>query len=112
MTALLQEDQVARLQDCQDRLAEAERLGPGAFEAAFRSPPRGIAVHEFDNSATILRVNSEELRLLGYEESQIVGKRIWEFVVMEDVSRESVRKKLSRSEERRVGKECRSRWSA
>jgi PAS domain S-box-containing protein len=95
MTALLQEDLVARLQDYQDRLAEAERLGPGAFEAAFGSPPRGVAVHEFDNSATILKVNSEEMRLLGYEQGQIVGRRIWEFVVMEDVSRESVRKKLA-----------------
>ena len=95
MAAVLQEDLVARLQDYQDRLAEAERLGPGAYEAAFRNPPRGIAVHEFDGSATILKVNSEELRLLGYEEQQLVGKRIWEFVVMEEVSRESVRKKLS-----------------
>lgn len=95
MAAVLQEDLVARLQDYQDRLAEAERLGPGAFEAAFRNPPRGIAVHEFDGSATILRVNSEELRLLGYEENQLLGKRIWEFVVMEDISRESVKKKLA-----------------
>ena len=95
MAAQLQEDQVARLQDYQDRLAEAERMGPSAFEAAFRTPPRGIAVHEFDNSATIQRVNAEELRLLGYEQGQIVGRRIWEFVVMEDLSRESVKKKLA-----------------
>ena len=95
MAAVLQEDLVARLQDYQDRLAEAERLGPGAFEAAFRNPPRGMAVHEFDSSATILKVNSEELRLLGYQEDQLVGKRIWEFVVMEDVSRDSVKKKLA-----------------
>ena len=95
MTALLQEDLVARLQDYQDRLADAERLGAGAYEAAFQSPPRGIAVHEFDNTATIVKVNSEELRLLGYEERQVVGRRIWEFVVMEDVSRESVKKKLA-----------------
>jgi PAS domain S-box-containing protein len=95
MAAALQEDQVARLQDYQDRLAEAERLGAGAFEAAFANPPRGIAVHEFDTTATILKVNTEERRLLGYEEGQMLGKRIWEFVVMEDVSRESVKKKLS-----------------
>jgi PAS domain S-box-containing protein len=95
MAAVLQEDQVARLQDYQDRLAEAERMGPAALEAAFRSPPRGIAVHEFDNTATVLKVNTEELRLLGYEERQMVGRRIWEFVVMEDVSRESVKKKLA-----------------
>jgi PAS domain S-box-containing protein len=95
MPTAIQDDLVARLQDYQDRLAEAERMGPSAFEALFRTPPRGVAVHEFDNSATIQRVNSEELRLLGYEERQVVGRRIWEFVVMEDVSRESVRKKLA-----------------
>ena len=95
MAAQLQEDLVARLQDYQDRLAEAERMGPSAFEAAFRAAPRGVGVHEFDNTATIQRVNGEELRLLGYEERQVVGRRIWEFVVMEDVSRESVKKKLA-----------------
>jgi PAS domain S-box-containing protein len=90
-----QEDQVAHLRDYQDRLAEAEQRGPAAFASAFAKPPRGICVHEFDQSATIRRVNAEELRLLGYQEHELLGRRIWELVVMEDVSRESVRKKLA-----------------
>ena len=95
MTFASQEDLVARLQGYQDRLAAAEKEGAAAFEAVFADAPHGIAVHEFDDTGTIRRVNREELRLLGYDEKQLVGRPIWELVVMADVSRESVQKKLS-----------------
>jgi PAS domain S-box-containing protein len=90
-----QEDLVNRLQEYQDRLAEAEQRGPDAFTSVFATPPPGIAIHEYDQAATIRRVNTEGLRLLGYEKEQLVGRRIWELVVMEEVSRESVTKKLA-----------------
>ncbi len=86
---------VARLQDYQDKLAEAERQGPAKFEAVFANPPAGIAVQEFDTAAVIRRVNSEELRILGFTEDQIVGRPVWEFVVMQEASKQSVQKKLA-----------------
>jgi len=95
MAGASREEMVARLQAYQDRLAEAEREGAARFQAVFTNPPRGIAVHEFDATATVRRVNTEELRLLGYKEEELIGRRIWEIVVMEDVSRESVKKKLA-----------------
>ena len=92
---LTQDEMVSILQAYQDRLAEAEKRGPRAFNEAFARPPAGVAVHEFDTGATIRRVNAEELRLLGFEAEQIVGRPVWEFVVMQDASRQSVQKKLA-----------------
>jgi PAS domain S-box-containing protein len=90
-----QEEMVAILQGYQDKLAQAEREGKVRFEQVFASPPPGVAVHEFDTTGTVRRVNAEELKLLGYESSQVVGHAVWEFVVMQDASRQSVQKKLA-----------------
>ena len=85
---------MARLSACQDALDEAAREGPRRFDEVFASPPPGVAVHEFD-SGGIRRVNAEELRILGYRAEQMLGRPIWEFVVMQEASRESVQKKLA-----------------
>ena len=89
------EEMVAILQAYQDKLAQAEREGKVRFEQVFASPPPGVAIHEFDTTGTIRRVNAEELKLLGYESSQVVGHAVWEFVVMQDASKQSVQKKLA-----------------
>jgi PAS domain S-box-containing protein len=95
MSKLTQDEVVAILQGYQDRLTDAEKRGPRAYNEAFAQPPMGVAVHEFDASGVIRRVNSEESRLLGFPPDQIVGRPVWEFVVMQDASRQSVQKKLS-----------------
>ena len=95
MPKLTQEQMVAILQAYQDKMAAAAQEGPSRFEAVFADAPPGVAVHEFDTTGIIRRVNSEEPKVLGFEAGQIVGRRVWEFVVMQDVSRESVQKKLS-----------------
>src|SRR6266850_5186711 len=74
MAKASQEEMVAMLQAYQDKLAQAEQEGKARFEQVFASPPPGVAVHEFDTSATIRRVNAEELKILGYESSQVVGR--------------------------------------
>lgn len=95
MAKASQDELVAILQGYQDKLAQAEREGKVRFEQVFASPPPGVAVHEFDTTGTIRRVNAEELKLLGYESSQVVGHAVWEFVVMQDASKQSVQKKLA-----------------
>jgi PAS domain S-box-containing protein len=95
MAKASQEELVVRLQEYQDKLADAARAGARWFDEVFANPPDGVAVHEFDLSATIRRVNREELRLLGYTPDQLIGHHIWEFVVMQDASRDSVQKKLA-----------------
>lgn len=95
MAKATQDELVAILQGYQDKLAQAEREGKVRFEQVFASPPPGVAVHEFDTTGTIKRVNAEELKLLGYESAQVVGHAVWEFVVMQDASKQSVQKKLA-----------------
>jgi PAS domain S-box-containing protein len=95
MAKATQDELVAILQGYQDKLAQAEREGKVRFEQVFASPPPGVAVHEFDTTGTIRRVNAEELKLLGYESAQVVGHAVWEFVVMQDASKQSVQKKLA-----------------
>jgi len=91
-----QDELVAVLQAYQDKLTEAlQQGGFSRYEQVFANPPAGVAVHEMDTTATIKRVNHEELRILGYTTEQMVGRPIWEFVVMSDLSRQSVLKKLA-----------------
>jgi PAS domain S-box-containing protein len=94
MAPFSQDQMVAVLQAYQDKLLEAARDGSHRFEQVFGRPPAGVAVHEFDPSGTIRRVNSEELKLLGFEAAQMIGRPVWEFVVMQEASRQSVQKKL------------------
>jgi PAS domain S-box-containing protein len=95
MAKASQEELVAVLQAYQDKLTEAAQQGTRRFEQVFADPPAGVAVHEFDTTATIRRVNTEELKLLGYDAAQMVGRPVWQFVVMQESSRESVQKKLA-----------------
>jgi PAS domain S-box-containing protein len=81
------------------RLEEAQAQGPARFREVFDRPPEGIGIHELDDQGTITRVNSEELRLLGYRESEVVGRPAWEFAVMQGASQRSVEKKLSGEKE-------------
>jgi PAS domain S-box-containing protein len=95
MVRASQDEILATLQAYQDRLTEAAQQGASRFEQVLASAPPGVAVHEFDGAGIIRRVNDEELRLLGYDAARMVGHPIWEFVVMQEVSRQSVRRKLA-----------------
>ena len=92
--ALSQEQMVAVLQAYQDRLSEAAQQGASRYDQVFAAPPPGVAVHEFDASGIIRRVNAVGLKVLGFEPAQMVGKPVWEFVVMQEASKQSVQKKL------------------
>jgi PAS domain S-box-containing protein len=89
----------ARLREHLVELEQAQAKGPARFRDVFERPPAGIGVHELDDQGIITRVSAEELRLLGYRESQMVGRPAWEFVVMQGVSQRSVEKKLSGEKE-------------
>ena len=88
-----------RLREYLIELEQAQAQGPARFREVFERPPSGIGVHELDDQGIITRVNAEELRLLGYRESQVVGRPAWEFAVMQGVSQRSVDKKLSGEKE-------------
>lgn len=95
MIAMTRDDAVAALNALQDRLDEAALRGRWDYDRAFQESPTGIGMHEIDIHKTILRVNPEELRLLGYSEREMVGHPVFDFIVMQGVSQRSVDKKLS-----------------
>jgi PAS domain S-box-containing protein len=94
MAKMTQDEMVAILQAYQDKLTAAGPQG-GRYEEVFAAPPPMVSVHEFDTAGIIRRVNSEELKALGFEARQMVGRPVWEFVVMQDASRQSVQRKLA-----------------
>jgi PAS domain S-box-containing protein len=97
--ALSQEEAAKVLEQYQDRLAEAQKQGTLRFAEAFRDSPPGVGVHEIDTEMKIVRVNPEELKLLGYKEEQVVGRPVWEMIVMQDASRRAMEQKMKGEKE-------------
>jgi PAS domain S-box-containing protein len=96
----LSQDEAARvLEEYQDRLARAEREGAMRFAEAFRDSPPGVGVHEIDTAMRLIRVNPEELKLLGYREDQVVGRPVWEMIVMQDASKRAIEQKMKGEKE-------------
>jgi PAS domain S-box-containing protein len=94
MKPVTREEATAILTAYHDRMEAAEREGPQAVLEAFRSSPEGVGIHEIDDHMVVVRVNPEELRVLGYREDEMVGHPVFEFVVMQEASQRSVEQKL------------------
>ena len=77
-----------------DRLQRAEKEGPVRFRQVFDGSPPGVGVHELDLEMRVVRVNPEELKLLGYRAEDMVGKVVWRMIVMEEASRRAIEQKL------------------
>lgn len=96
----LSQDEAARvLEEYQDRLARSEREGAMRFAEAFRDSPPGVGAHEIDTAMRLVRVNPEELKLLGYKEEQVVGRPVWEMIVMQDASKRAIEQKMKGEKE-------------
>ena len=94
----LQDKIIVRLQEYAEKIEQARRQGAGKVDALIDGAPEGIGVHEIDNQKVILRVSPSELRLLGYRsKSEMVGKPVWKFVVMQETAQRSIDKKMSGS---------------
>jgi len=92
---LTREEAIARMQAYQDALAQAFARGRAHYDEIFEKPPGRIAAHEIDANKLITRVNRLELELLGYREDQMVGKPVLDFIVMREVAKRAVEKKLT-----------------
>lgn len=82
------------LKDYLDDLERAQKEGPLRFRKVFEDSPAGVGVHEIDGDMRIVRVNPEELRLLGYRNEDVQGRPVWEIIVMQDASRRAIEQKL------------------
>ncbi len=97
---LERDEAVALLTAFHDKLEEAARRGLTAFEEAFHNPPAGIAgVHEIDPEHKVIRVSRQELKVLGYTEAQMVGRPVWEFIVMQEAAQRSIEQKFKGKKE-------------
>lgn len=96
---LTEEVAAARLAEFLERLERAETESAARFRDAFDRSPEGVGVHEIDATGTFLRVNAEELTMLGYSADEMVGRRAWDFAVMQGVSQRAIEKKLSGEKE-------------
>lgn len=90
---------VAALEAYQERLEKALKEGARSYDAAFKGSPAGIGVHEIDPQMKIMRVSPEELRLFGYTEQQMLGKRATEFIVMQETAQRAIEQKFSGAKE-------------
>jgi PAS domain S-box-containing protein len=86
---------VARMSEFQDRLEEASRVGQMRFAQVWAEPPVGLGMHEIDMDKVIRRVNSEELRLFGYREDQMLGRPCFDFIVLRETSIRAIEQKLT-----------------
>jgi PAS domain S-box-containing protein len=77
-----------------DRLERMQSEGPLRLKEAFEKSPPGVGVHELDREMRVVRVSPVELRLLGYRAEDIVGRIVWEIIVMQDNARRAIEQKL------------------
>lgn len=72
------------------RLRESEER----FRQLYDEAPFGY--HEIDAHGTILMVNRTECELLGYSREEMIGRKIWEFVVddQQETSRKAIRDRV------------------
>ncbi len=90
-------DQAAATRVVNEYLDQLERLqkeGPLRLREGFEKSPPGVGVHELDKEMRVVRVNPEELRMLGYRADEMVGRVVWEIIVMQDASRRAIEQKL------------------
>jgi PAS domain S-box-containing protein len=77
-----------------DQLDRMQKEGPLRLKEAFEKSPPGVGVHELDTGMRVVRVNPEELRMLGYRAEEMVGRVVWEIIVMQDNARRAIEQKL------------------
>src|SRR5712691_6834901 len=82
-----------------DQLERALKEGPLRFQQVFQQSPAGVGVHELDAKMRVVRINPEELKMLGYRAEDVVGKPVWEIIVMQDASRRAIEQKLAGEKE-------------
>ena len=71
-----------------ERAEKALRESESKLQELFDNAPVGY--HELDTDGRITRVNRTEMKMLGYTAEEMLGRPGWEFIVEEEISRQSV----------------------
>ena len=64
------------------RAEQTLRISEENYRLLFEEAP--VAYHEIDENGIICRVNKAECELLGYSQSELIGKLVWELVAEEE----------------------------
>ena len=99
MSVLSREEATKALAEFHEKLKRAHDRGLEHFEEAMRNSPPGVGFHEIDANHVVTRVSPEELRILGYTKAQMVGRPVWEFIVMQEAAQRAIKQKLDGSRE-------------
>jgi two-component system cell cycle sensor histidine kinase/response regulator CckA len=83
----------ARLWAERKEAEEALRKSEEKFQRLFDEAPVGYM--ELDSQGRITHVNHTELDLLGYSAEEMLGQPVWNFIVEEEMARQSVTAKLA-----------------
>lgn len=80
-----------RSEASEERLRESEERFRGMFQEA------PVACHEIDREGIVLRVNQAECKLLGFEQEEMLGRCIWDFIAPEEreKGREVIRRMMA-----------------
>jgi PAS domain S-box-containing protein len=99
MSVLSREEGTAALAAFHEKLRRARDRGLEHFEELMLNSPPGLGFHEIDVNHVVTRVSPEELRILGYTKAQMVGRPVWEFIVMQEAAQRAIKQKLDGSRE-------------
>ena len=86
------DEAVARLEIYQQKLDNARTRKE--YDQLFDHAPADIGLHEIDLKKIITRVNTSELKILGFRADQVLGKVASSFAVMQETSSRAAEKKL------------------
>jgi PAS domain S-box-containing protein len=78
-----------------EALEESLRESEERFRGMFQEAP--VACHEIDRDGIVLRVNQAECSLLGFEQAEMLGRCIWDFIAPEEreKGREVIRRMMA-----------------
>jgi len=91
----LREEVEVLLEAYQSQLDAAAAHGEGEYSRAFDESAPGMGTHEIDAHKLYRRVGRGALAILGYRAEQLLGRPVFEFIVMSETAQRSIDKKLT-----------------
>jgi PAS domain S-box-containing protein len=89
------------LEAYQAELDKAAARGAAEYGRVFDEPRAGLGVHEIDAGKVVRRVGRGALALLGYRAEDLLGRPVFDLIVMSETAQRAIDKKLTGAAELR-----------